>query len=426
MRKILDILKEIKNTKGTNDKILILSNEKENKELLEVLDVVYNPKYATNLALKKINKVITKEVEFKAFRNDREFIIYLKNCGGKDADILAVQNYINTYENEEDRELLKEIACQTLSVGLDIKNINKALGYRFIDIINPMKAYNVEKHMDKIKDTDMYYITKKLDGNRVLIRIEEGNMIAYSGNGLILEGYDDFLNNLDLPKGYFYDGELLPSNVAGLCSKEQYKEISKITRTKGTKDKDKICFNIFDMIPIEEFLEGESKLDYSARRGFMDILIRDTKYQKLVKVIMKHPINSEVFELLDKVTDEGEEGLMANLSTGKYQGKRTYNILKFKKFNDIDLKCIGVEEGEGKYKGKLGKITVEYLGNTVGVGTGFSDSQRDYYINNPEEIIGKIVKVKYFEETKDESGNPSLRFPVFIEIRTDKNEPSYE
>lgn len=33
--------------------------------------------------------------------------------------------------------------------------------------------------------------------------------------------------------------------------------------------------------------------------------------------------------------------------------------------------------------------------------------------------------IKYFEETKNQAGRTSLRFPVFKDIRFDKTEPNY-
>ncbi|MGL5960339.1 MAG: hypothetical protein ACRCZ0_00090, partial [Cetobacterium sp.] len=346
------------------------------------------------------------------------------SCTGRDSDILSVQKFVDMFE-ENVSVLLKEIATQTLSIGMDVKNINKAFGYQFIDVIEPMLALNVDKVLDKLKD-DFYYITTKLDGVRVLVKtLEKGLSIAYSRNGLILEGYDDFLLSLNLPHGYFFDGELM-ANISG-NSQEKYKRTTEITRTKGAKPKDELVFHIFDIIPIDEFLCGGSKLDYSERRKQLD-QISDTKYIEVVKPLMISPINEGVFSLLDKMTSEGEEGLMANLSTGKYEcGKRSKNILKFKKFHTVDLRCLSVLEGEGAFKGTLGAIEVDYKGNIVKVGSGFTQEQRDYYWSNTDEIIGNIVEVQYFEETKNKKNNGlSLRFPIYLGVRTDKREVSYE
>ena len=90
-----------------------------------------------------------------------------------------------------------------------------------------------------------------------------------------------------------------------------------------------------------------------------------------------------------------------------------------------DIMCLRVEEGEGKYEGKLGKIICDYKGYELGVGSGFTDEEREYFWNNPQKIINKIVEVQYFEESKNSKGELSLRFPVFKWVREDKNKESY-
>jgi len=74
---------------------------------------------------------------------------------------------------------------------------------------------------------------------------------------------------------------------------------------------------------------------------------------------------------------------------------------------------------------KLGSIVVDYKGYELGVGSGFSDKDREYYWNNQDEIVGKIVEISYFEESSNDKGTESLRFPVFKAVR-EKDEVSYD
>jgi chromosome segregation ATPase len=88
--------------------------------------------------------------------------------------------------------------------------------------------------------------------------------------------------------------------------------------------------------------------------------------------------------------------------------------------------ALGVKESITKEITLLNDSIVEYKNNIVGVGSGFSDEMRNEIWNNQEKYLGKIAKIQYFEESKnDKTQLPSLRFPVFLEIRTDKTEPSY-
>ena len=116
---------------------------------------------------------------------------------------------------------------------------------------------------------------------------------------------------------------------------------------------------------------------------------------------------------------------MLNKDT-KWKNKRNNGILKVKSFKHADLLCIDVIEGEGKYKGTLGLIKCNYKGFELGVGSGFTDEQRDYYWNNKEEIIDKIVQIKYKCETKNKQGGLSVQFPIFQTVRDDKSESNYE
>ena len=424
MKQALKILKEIKNTSGTNDKISILSQYKDNEVLKCILNIVYNPRISTKIAKKKLEKEVG-EIDKEFELDDLGFLNFISNeCTGKDRDILICQTYLAKFD-DEDRELVEGIITQNLSIGMDYKNINKAFGYNFIEFYEVMLATDSSKVLDKIKDEE-YYITTKLDGNRFIVVVDkEGNKTAYSRNGLVCEGFDSLLDELELDNNRMYDGELLYFDDT-LDSEERFRKTNEIVRCKGEKDKDLLQYHIFDSIDLIELEEDSLHQTYYDRREYLNTL-SENKYQKIVQVLYKGKIDGEVFKLLDEVVYQGNEGLMANLSTGIYEfGKRSKNILKFKKFHDVDLLCIGMEEGEGKYKGMLGKILVEYYGYEVGVGSGFTDEQRKYYWENKDEIVKHIVQIKYFCESSDKEGHLSLRFPIFQRIRDDKNEVSYD
>jgi ATP-dependent DNA ligase len=85
------------------------------------------------------------------------------------------------------------------------------------------------------------------------------------------------------------------------------------------------------------------------------------------------------------------------------------------------LKIVAVEEGSGKAAGMLGAIVCESADGIVkvNVGSGFSDAQRKQYWK--EDLVDKIVAVKYNARIKNKTGEESLFLPVFIELRDDKD-----
>jgi DNA ligase-1 len=85
---------------------------------------------------------------------------------------------------------------------------------------------------------------------------------------------------------------------------------------------------------------------------------------------------------------------------------------------ECDLKIVGIQEGTGKYVGKVGAYLCESADGVikVDVGSGFKDDQRT--IDNS--VIGKIVAVKYNVRIKNKQGEESLFLPIFLEVREDK------
>ena len=105
-----------------------------------------------------------------------------------------------------------------------------------------------------------------------------------------------------------------------------------------------------------------------------------------------------------------------------YEGKRSKNLLKCKKFFDAEYEVLGVdfethriiEEGKEVKKRMLSQVYIDHKGHRVAVGSGWNQAQRLWYAGNyiNESIVGKTITVQYFEETKNQEGGISLRFPT--------------
>lgn len=122
---------------------------------------------------------------------------------------------------------------------------------------------------------------------------------------------------------------------------------------------------------------------------------------------------------------EDKEGLVANLDT-PYKRKRHSGILKVKEFYTMDLPIVGYAKGTGRFAGTLGALVLDFKGNEVKVGSGFSNEQRNDLWRNKDNLTGVLCEVKYKEVSYDKStGAESLQFPVFVSLRTDKSEVSF-
>tara|TARA_R110001592_G_scaffold153282_10_gene381626 strand:- start:813 stop:1427 length:615 start_codon:yes stop_codon:yes gene_type:complete len=186
-------------------------------------------------------------------------------------------------------------------------------------------------------------------------------------------------------------------------------------------------YRVFDILTIQEFYAKSSKRTFSERTAEINTYI--TSESSYVSQLAQTEYTEEAFtEWSIKADENGWEGLMLRKDVG-YEGKRTNNLLKVKQFHDAEYKVESLEYGKLVYQEKdIGSVTytgvtnmnITHKGNKVGVGSGLSKAQRLYYINQPEELIGKVITVKYFEETTSKDGTKSLRFPTLKVIHGNK------
>ena len=92
----------------------------------------------------------------------------------------------------------------------------------------------------------------------------------------------------------------------------------------------------------------------------------------------------------------------------------------------MDLPIIRCEEGAGRLSGTLGSFVVNFCDDEVGIGSGFTDREREEFWGRREEIVGMLCEVRYKEISSDKNtGAKSLQFPSFVRLRTDKEDVSY-
>lgn len=295
-------------------------------------------------------------------------------------------------------------------------------------------------------DSFGYVVTEKLDGNRCLAYFDyiENKWKFMSRNGKEMYVQFDMGN---LPKDVIYDGEILSKEQVELSNKifayvvnnivSDEKTSISFNKTSGEINKHglnkDLIYNIFDVIYIDE--SGKCRpTEYIYRRSFLGALKLPENSNIRILPILKHTFDDDCFyDILDKVTSLGGEGIMINYAGKPYEQKRSDYLLKFKKVQTMDMKVIDFEYGTGKYAGCVGALICEVKtedGKYIycRVGTGLSDEQRISWAMDTDEIIGKIVEIGYFSlsQNKNDLGSNrySLRFPRLLKIRYDKNETS--
>ena len=430
MKEVIKIFKQIQETSSTNDKKAIIAANKDNELFKKCLVFLLDGNINTGISNKKINKKVEPSSELAPYylcmnSTFEEVMNYLsKNNTGTDADIYEIQCFL--IGHKEDREFYEQMITKSFRLGADSKVINSVIP-GLIPTFEIQQAYPLSEKNEP-KDGEWFALSQKLNGNNC--SYYKGKLISRQGKEFKgLQHIIDDIEKLPNHENFFFNGELMRKNTDNISDDQNFQIGTGIINSEN-EDKSCIYFNIYEVLPIEEFEKGESKLTYKNRRhdvlNPLSIAIYRAGLENIsvIPIIYEGTNKSKIKELLNQADSDGWEGLMLNKDT-KWKNKRNNGILKVKSFKHADILCTGVVEGDGKYKGTLGLIKCDYKGYELGVGSGFTDEQREYYWNHPQKIIGKIVQIKYKCETKNKQGGISVQFPIFEIIRNDKSEVSY-
>ncbi|MCY9757689.1 ATP-dependent DNA ligase [Paenibacillus alvei] len=428
MQNIIDVFKQIKETSSRTGKEAILKANKDNEEFRFILKFLYNPFDLTGIGKKKLQKFddfIAEEEIVEEFTDVFNLIRWLRwNKTGSDEVVKAVANFINEHDGEV-RDFLKEVITKSYKCGITAGTINKVYNKGTIPDFAVLLAKAYKDHGHKLKGR--FYITLKLDGIRCVAIKKEGVVQFYTRQGQPINELIDIEEEIaqKIPDNFVLDGELLLENPKGLPSDELFRATQKVVRKDGVKQN--LEFNVFDGLPLEEFLEGKSKLKYEARRNEIAQLFNLAKPQfiRQLPVLYVGEDKEQISVILQEVIANGHEGLMINTANGHYVTKRSDVLLKVKEMHTVDLRVVGYEEGSGKFKGTLGALIVDYKGYEVKVGSGFTDEDRKLIWGMGKSIIGRVIETQFFEESSNEQGGISLRFPVFKMLREEGKEVSY-
>ena len=418
MTDALELLIGLQTTQGTKAKHDFLLRHKDNEDFRRLLYYACHPRLTYKLSEATLDK---KWPETRScFDEDNTIFDWCGYLSGRlsltDDEVASVATWLKDIPANWERELYRQILTKTLRLGVTHKSINKAIPGLFPEW-NVQQAYPIEKH--PLKEGTWFALTQKLNGVRCTYY--RGQLIARSGEPFV--GLDHIADELTHWHDLVFDGELTLKDKGDLSDNEAFRTATGIINSDG--DKSRICFTIFDYLSADEFDSGKSVFDYGARRFALDRMPINTENVRILPVLYSGYDQCKIDELLEQMVAEDKEGLMVNLDV-PYKCKRHSGILKVKRFYTMDLPIVRVEEGTGKYAGLMGSIIVDYKGNEVGVGTGFCDGERELFWRNREQVVGMLIEVKYKEISYDKkTGAESLQFPVYVQLRPDKDQVSY-
>lgn len=459
---ILEIIKELRADASLNYKKEVLARYSDYEPFKEFLIRVYNPRI--NYYLRKVPDVISyemKEQNTHALYNTLDALSTRVVTGTLASNL--VRDFLLT-ANQTVRELFELAIGRDIRAGIGVGIINEVYKGLIEEIFYMRCSKLDEKTLERFDtmpngflaqaklDGQFSYIIKANDTLTMLTRagtvwtsyslkedmvkcsdgVYIGEALIYkdgkpldrkTGNGLInkfikrettLEGLQSKIDAV-LNSGRYLTGKNLKISEEIKQKEQEFAEIDKA-----------LHFVIWDSLTLEEFEEGISTRPYTERFGEA---IKATFMTSKLKPVSSYRVYSmkEAQAIADDFISEGGEGAIVKKLDTIWKDGTSKDVVKIKAVLDADLVCVDVEEGSGKYKGKVGALVLETSCGRlrVKVGTGLNDLDRakpfDYY-------IGKVIEIQYNEFIKSKSkSTDSLFLPRFVEVREDKNTAtSYE
>ena len=417
MKELRLFVDDMQATSSSLDKVAILKQQ--SHYIQGILEYTYNPYkqyHVTSKTCIKNKDIITPYFGKTIF----DLLDDLSNRHMTGHAAIGVVNYF-VNKNLEYKDLIYNIIDKDLKIRTGAKVINKA----FPGLIPEFNVALAQNYDGKCDWNDSWYASRKLDGVRCLAVVDEkGECTLYSRMGKEFTTLNKVKEAIEATNiiNTVFDGEICLIDEDG---NEDFQGVMKQLRRKDHQIENPV-FMIFDMIYKPDFDSGKSTEILSERlhklRTFIINNVDWINGPRLEYLEQYVITDGRHFDMWGQMASDGNwEGFMLRKDVG-YEGKRSKNLLKVKTFHDAEYEVIDcdfapmsvVRDGKEAQEIMLSQVYIEHKGYKVKVGSGFSQEQRIKY--KMEDIIGKTITVQYFEETTNDKGGISLRFPTVKHI----------
>ena len=442
---IKQILDEIALEPGTNAKMEILKKYKDSSLLKSVLYLALSrrvkfyirqiPEYNYNGDLMPLTWAIEKLED-----------VYNREVTGNAA--IDYLTWVLSSVSSDDAYVIERIIEKDLKIGMGRTNINKVIP-KLIEKTHYMGASSFKEQLAReILAEGPAFSQIKMDGRYCNATIEDGEIYLESRSGE--ETYIPMSNLVhalhSFPKDCVLNGEL---TIDGIDRNESNGiinsviSISKKLRDGTNADRDKkhildrhdisyedaleqIKFTVWDMVQIEEYLDGKSKFDYTSRlvalKKYLSLVEGDSIRLIETKTVLTY---AEAMAHFQEALARGEEGTILKSAFCEWKDGKPKWQVKMKLEMDLDMKITGFNYGTKGTKNEhlISSLNVESSCGLVKTRpTGISEADMKNITENQDALLGTVISMKCSGLSHDNEGNYSTLHPVFKVLRDDKHE----
>ena len=343
----------------------------------------------------------------------------------------AIADVSELFDDDEWNTVCRRVIIKDLRCGISEKTLNKILKNTDweIPVFSCQLAQDSTDRPAKMKGIKR--LEPKLDGVRVLAVVQGMNVSLFSRNGKEFLNFPEIARAIQVNRGVFQRNLgsggrfVLDGEVVG----ESFQKLMKQAHRKSDAETAGMVYNIFDIIPLDDFQRGYWNAQQYKRFDILEqargVINEENTVIRIVSGLEVDLDGAEGHDIMNRYAQdcvaEGYEGIMIKAVDAPYQCKRSDFWMKWKPTITVDLNIVGFEEGTGRNEGRLGAIICEGEDNgrsiRVNVGSGLSDSDRDEYWNARDDLLGHLVEVQADAVTQNQDGSYSLRFPRFLRFR---------
>lgn len=257
-----------------------------------------------------------------------------------------------------------------------IEEARKFVNKNELNLHKPMLA----QRFDKVAPFDYTKVMRqyKYDGHRCLITKQNGELIAYSRNGKIIDTIEHITMHIEIDEGMTIDGELY-------CHGHPLQTIASWVKRKQA-DTGRLSYIVYDIVddsrPYVERLQALKQLNLGPNAVIAPTWVTDVS------------VKTE----LEEAVSAGYEGLMLRIGHFAYEpGKRSKSLIKVKKVLDDEFKVIDITPSRDGW----GVLTCQVGNATFNVSAPGTMENKKRILDNKQDYIGKWIRVEYFSETND-------------------------
>lgn len=432
LSRLSELVSVLNRTNSTKDKADALKQFPDCKKLLKyVFDTTYYQYGITSDNIIKLEQQLSSKVsQAVTFSKIDDLLdgLNMKAITGHNA-IISVLKFI--YDHEQYRQLILDIIDRNIKIRIGSAIINKVFPGLIseFDVSLGVALSDYDPNRTKLDfKNNQYYASHKLDGVRCVAIIDNNGDVTFKSRSgkeyTTLSTLSESIKRLRL-RNCVLDGECCLLNSDGT---DDFQGIMKEIRRKN-HDVENAQYRCFDMLTLHEFYSKSSVRLFTDRQSALNSLLSDSNISN-IKPLEQRLITS--WDDLDSYMDEADENDWEGLMLRKnavYKGGRSNDLIKVKKFQEREFVVEDVVIGpfriidytpDGRaYETTEDVVTalvVTYEGNPLRIGSGMSIESRRLFKANPQLIIGATITVKYFEETTNQDGNKSIRFPTLKTI----------